>query len=104
MSGGIVMRIHRVRSELVVAACDEELIGQELAIGSQGHTVRVTAHFYGERVVSKEELVWALQRATIANLLGTRVVGLAAQEGLVQPDSCGTLGGVPHAEIVSVVD
>lgn len=100
---GFVMRIHRVRAEFVVAACDAELIGQELPVGSSGRTVRISSQFYGERKVSREELLWALERATIANLLGARVLRLAEEKGLVAPGGTGTLGGVPHAEIFGLV-
>jgi uncharacterized protein len=100
---GFVMRIHRVRAEFVVAACDAELIGRDLPVGVSGRTVKVSSQFYGERRVSREELLWALQRATIANLLGTRVLRLAEERGLVAPGGTGTLGGVPHAEIFGLV-
>ncbi|MHB8351248.1 MAG: DUF424 domain-containing protein [Thermoplasmata archaeon] len=101
---GIVMRIHRVRAEVVVAACDSELVGRDLPVGTVGRTVRVSAHFYGDRRVAAEELLFALRRATIANLLGPRVCGLACAEGLLQAEATGTLGGVPHAEIVTMPD
>jgi hypothetical protein len=99
---GVVMRIHRVRSEFVVAACDADLLGRDLPVGDKGRTVKVSTQFYGERRVSREELIWALQRATIANLLGDRVLKLAAEGGFVSADGVGTLGGVPHAEIISM--
>jgi len=99
---GVVMRIHRVRSEFVVAACDAELVGRELPVGDHGRTVTVSGHFYGEREVSVEELLWALERATVANLLGTRVLKIAAEHGHVGPGATTTLGGVPHAEIVAM--
>ncbi|MCI4331608.1 MAG: DUF424 family protein [Thermoplasmata archaeon] len=102
MTGRVVMRVHRVRAELVVAACDEELIGRTLPVGNGGHTVTISSHFYGERAVSDEELVWALHRATIVNLLGERVMAVARREGLIGPEGAGSLGGVPHAEIISV--
>ena len=104
MANGIVMRVHRVRSEFVVAACDEELLGQELRVGTRGTPVRVTSHFYGERPVSEDELVWALRRATTANLLGPRVLAIAQREGFVSSEGLGQLGGVPHAEIFAMVD
>jgi uncharacterized protein len=100
---GFVMRIHRVRAEFVVAACDAELVGQDLPVGDAGRTVKVSAQFYGERRVSREELLWALERATVANLLGERVLKLAEERGLVAPGGSGTLGGVPHAEIFAMV-
>ncbi|MGA8274723.1 MAG: DUF424 family protein [Thermoplasmata archaeon] len=99
---GFVMRVHRVRTEFVVAACDAELVGRELPIGDAGRTVAVTSHFYGERRVSREELLWALQRATIVNLLGARVTRVAEEEGYIEPGATGELGGVPHAEIIAM--
>ena len=102
MDDGVVMRVHRVRSEFVVAACDADLLGRDLPVGDKGRTVKVSAQFYGERRVSREELLWALQRATIANLLGERVMKLAAEGGFVSADGVGTLGRVPHAEIIAM--
>ncbi|MCI4373850.1 MAG: DUF424 family protein [Thermoplasmata archaeon] len=100
---GFVMRVHRVRTEFVLAACDAELVGRELPIGDAGGKVSVTSHFYGERRVTREELLWALQRATIANLLGARVIRLAEEEGYLEPGGTGELGGVPHAEIFAML-
>jgi uncharacterized protein len=104
MGSGIVMRVHQVRTEFVVAACDEELIGRELPVGTMGRTVKVTSFFYGERPVSEDELVWALRRATVVNLLGERVLGIAQREGFVRAEGLGTLGGIPHAEIFSMIE
>lgn len=102
MPGEIVMRVHRIRAEVVVAACDAELIGKELPVGKSGRTVTITSYFYGERPVSEEELVTALQHATTANLLGPRVLAIAREGGFVGPDGTGKLGGVPHAEIFAM--
>ncbi len=101
---GVVMRVHRVRAEFVVAACDAELLGRDLPVGTAGRTVRVSEQFYGEHVVSKEELLWALERATIANLLGERVLRFAREGGFLGPGGTGLLGGVPHAEIFAMHD
>ncbi len=95
------MRVHRVRREVVVAACDAELLGRELPLGSGVQTVKVSPQFYGERRVPREELVWAIQHGTIVNLLGSRVCQIAQEAGLLAADHTGLLGGVPHAEIVS---
>ena len=102
MDDGVVMRVHRVRAEVVVAACDADLLGRDLSVGEKGRTVKVTAQFYGERRVTREELHFALERATIANLLGERVLRLAVEGGFVSAEGMGTLGGVPHAEIFSM--
>jgi uncharacterized protein len=101
--GGVVMRVHRVRSEFVVAACDAELLGRDLRVGENGRTVKVSEAFYGEREVSVEELLWALERATVANLLGERVLRIASEHGHVGEGATTELGGVPHAEIFTML-
>lgn len=99
---GIVMRVHRVRGEVIVAACDAELLGRELVLG-HGPDQKISPHFYGGRPVSREELLWALERATSANLLGPRVLRVAEEAGYVVAGETGTLGGVPHAMIFSLL-
>ncbi|MHB1434781.1 MAG: DUF424 domain-containing protein [Thermoplasmata archaeon] len=101
--GDFVMRVHRVRSETVVAVCDADLVGRRLPVGNQGRTVTVSPQFYGDRPVGREEVEWALKRATIANLLGERTLALALEMGLVADGGAGRLGGVPHAEIFTVL-
>jgi len=98
--GAFVMRVHRVRTEFVVAACDAELLGREVPVGDAGRTVKISADFYGERHVSKEELLWALKRA---NLLGARTLALAEEGGFIDPGGAGDLGGIPHAEIFALL-
>lgn len=101
-TSGVVMRVHRVHAEVVVAACDAELLGKDLPVGAAGRTAKISGQFYGERIVSKEEFVLALRRATIVNLLGAQVLKWAEEEGFVDENGCGVLGGVPHAEIFTV--
>lgn len=102
MDHGIVMRVHRVHAEIVVAACDAELLGRDLPVGSAGRTVKISSQFYGERRVSPEEFLLAARRATIVNLLGSRVLAVAEKDGMIAPGGAGSLGGVPHAEIFTV--
>jgi hypothetical protein len=101
-AGGIVMRLHRVRAEIVLAACDAELLHRDLPVGTSGRTVKVAPQFYGERAVGREEFTWALRQATIVNLLGERVCQVAVEEGFLAQGGTGTLGGVPHAEIFTI--
>ncbi len=62
----------------------------------------VAAQFYGRRRVSREEFLRAVRLGTIVNLLGTETVTMAVAEGLLDAGAVGTLGGIPHAEIVQM--
>lgn len=98
--GGVVMRVHRVRTDLVVAACDSELLGTELSVGKG--RAKVSSHFYGRILVSEEEFVSQVKRGTIVNLLGERTIAWAVAAGLLSHRAPMTLGGVPHAQIIDV--
>lgn len=100
LAGAIVMRVHRVRGEVVVAACDGELLGTSLHVGKT--LVPVSDQFYGRRVVTREEFELFIGQGTIVNLLGARTLDWARRAGLIDEGAVGTLGGVPHAEIVSM--
>ena len=98
--GPVVLRVHRVRNEVVVAACDADLVDTFLMVGKS--RVPVSAQFYGRRRVSREEFLRAVRLGTIVNLLGTETVTMAVAEGLLEAGAVGTLGGIPHAEIVQM--
>ncbi len=51
------MRVHRLRAEVVLAACDHDLLGRDLKVGDHGRLVNVNPHFYGERIVTEEEFL-----------------------------------------------
>lgn len=98
--GQVVMRVHRIRGEVVIAACDSELVETELRVGKS--PVKISSHFYGRIAVSQEEFVAQVRRGTIVNLLGERTIGWAVRAGLLPAEGAGNLGGVPHAEIVDL--
>lgn len=98
--GEVVLRVHRVRGEVVVAACDAELVETEVRLGRRA--IKISSSFYGVTVVSTEEFLREVRRGTIVNLLGARTVSWAEAAGLLSPGGTGTLGGIPHAEIVQM--
>ncbi|HEV8360767.1 MAG TPA: DUF424 family protein, partial [Candidatus Thermoplasmatota archaeon] len=72
-------RVYRSGREVVLAACDEELVGRELRDGKL--RLRVTEAFYGTEVIPPALLLAHLRTCTIANLVGERAVGLAVEQG-----------------------
>ncbi len=98
--GQVVLRVHRVRGEVVVAACDAELVDTEVKLGQRA--IKISSYFYGITAVSPPEFLREVRRGTIVNLLGPRTVSWAESAGLLAPGGTGTLGGIPHAEIVQM--
>ncbi|MFH1835893.1 MAG: DUF424 family protein [Methanobacteriota archaeon] len=98
----IYTKIHERGSEVLVAACDEELLGKKFS--SDELELHVSERFYGGEVRKIEELTNIISQATMANLVGNRVVSKAIEEGLVSEAHTLEIGGVKHAQYVVMFD
>ncbi len=95
-------KTYRQGVQVLLAACDEELLG---TIHQEGQfRLEVTEGFYdGERVDAKT-LAQAMRGCTVANLVGQEAVGLAVDLGLVDEANILRIGDVPHAQFLLVAD
>ena len=94
------LKIYKNRENVLVAACDKEVLGKTL---KQGNTVvEINRAFYEGEYVSDEELQNALQKATTANLFGEKTIKCAVKCGFIDPDSVIMIDGVPHAQIFRI--
>jgi uncharacterized protein len=93
-------RVYKHGREVVLAACDEELVGREFKEGKV--RIKVSEAFYGSERIEPPDLVTHLRACTIANLVGERVVGLAVEHGLVAESNVLWIAGVPHAQLATL--
>lgn len=96
----ITVRVHKHGREIVVAACDKDLIGKVLRDGDL--RLEVSSCFYEGEDVDEEKLLNRLSLATVANLVGKRTVGIAAKHNYINEDCVLTIAGVPHAQMVKI--
>jgi hypothetical protein len=85
---------------VLLAACDEELLGKTLRHGELVFTVR--EEFYKGPKMPVEDAVQLMKESSIVNLVGVNVVQKAIEEGLVHPEAVLEISGVPHAQIVKM--
>lgn len=85
-------------SDLLIGACDEELIGKKFEDGKL--QIDVSKAFYDGERISSEVLKRFLEEATIANLVGKETVKCAIDIGLVDPKCVLKIKGIPHAQMV----
>lgn len=62
------MKIYRVRGEVLVAVCDEDIVGKTFR--EKDLKIEVKEEFYGKESYDEEEVKRALRQATIANITG----------------------------------
>ncbi len=96
----ILLRVHEVEregfKEIVVALCDEELLGKTL-----DNDFFVNPRFYGGESLGDEAIRFVLG-ASIVNAVGNQSVGLLVSNGLVKKEDIIRIGGISHAQIVVI--
>jgi hypothetical protein len=83
---------------LLVAICDRGCLGETYTDGEVSLTV--TEEFYGGDPGDAEDVVDALTRASVANLVGERCVDVAIDAGLVDEENVLELEGTRHAQLL----
>ena len=83
---------------LLVTVCDADVLGETFEDGELSLTV--TEEFYGGDEVDEGAVVDSLARATIANIVGTRAVGVAIEAGIVDEANVLEIGATRHAQLL----
>ncbi|MEA3323924.1 MAG: DUF424 domain-containing protein [Euryarchaeota archaeon] len=85
---------------LLVAVCDQELIGQTFSDGTL--TLEVSEFFYKGEIVPLPDVRDALEDARIVNIVGKRSIAHALEHGFISEDNIIVVDGVPHAQTVTI--
>ena len=94
----ISLRRHSCGHTLLIAACDDELLGKTIEEGEI--RLDVSERFYGGEKMDRRILMEVLAIATIGNLVGKETVDAAIEAGFVDPECVLWVKGVPHAQMV----
>lgn len=94
----VYFKIHKHPKETVIAVCDDDIVGRTFR--SDGMKLFVSEAFYGGELIGEEEFRSRLDTFTIVNLAGNRVVDIAIEEGVINPENVLVIGGVKHAQAV----
>jgi hypothetical protein len=95
----ISVKVFRRGKEIVVAACDAELLDSFV---DDQHILRVNGGFYRGHMLSIEEAIEKVRLGTNVNLLGKRIISCAIKAGLIHPEAVTYISGIPHALIVKI--
>jgi hypothetical protein len=92
------LKSYSVNKEILVAACDSELVGRTFCEGELH--LYVNEDFFKGQPADEHEVKKALEEATIANLVGERSVTCGIDSGVVDENCVIIIDGVPHAQMV----
>ena len=91
-------RMHKMGGDMILAACDEELLGAFLEEG--GRRLEVSESFYSGTALGEEELAEWMRSASSMNLIGNTAVGVAVKEGYAVPEQAFEICGVKYLTVV----
>ena len=97
----ISIKIYKQGNDLLIGACDENLIGKKFEEGK--FQIDVKKEFYDGERVTPDILKKFLEEATIANLVGEATIKVAIKMGLIDPDCIIRIKGIPHAQMVRML-
>ena len=83
---------------LLVSVCDADVVGETFENGDVSLTVE--KDFYDGETADEEAVVQSLARCSVANLVGTRAVGLAIEHGFVDEENVLDFEGTRHAQLL----
>ena len=96
----VYVKIRRWGSQVLLAACDAEILGKTLK--DSNITFEVNEKFYKGYKTSVDEAIDLIEESTIVNLVGTNIVRRAIERGYVHPEAVIEICGIPHAQIVKI--
>ena len=82
----------------LVSVCDADVLGEEFEAGDV--SLSVTVDFYDGEAVDEQQVVESLARCKVANIVGTRAVGLAIEHGFVDEENVLDVDGTRHAQLL----
>jgi len=94
----IAAKFHQSDRELLLAACDSDLIGKTINL-KNGAEVKILESFYKDKIVSEEELARMAKECTTANFFGKETINALIKAGILPKDGVMELNGVPHSQI-----
>ncbi|QLG49983.1 DUF424 domain-containing protein [Natrinema halophilum] len=94
----MILNERETQEGLLVAVCDEDVLGETFEEGDLSLTV--TEEFYGGDEADERAIVESLTQAAVANIVGTRAVELAIEEGFVDEANVLEVGPTLHAQLL----
>ncbi len=95
-------KIFTTKTEIVVALCDEDVLDRVIEFRKTGAKIKVSKYFYGEHLVDEKIVLKLMGKATVGNLMGKGVVGLAEKHGFISKENVINIDGIPHAQFVKL--
>lgn len=96
----MILRERSTDQGLLVAVCDDDVLGETFENGEV--SITVNEEFYGGDPAEADDVVDSLARANIANIVGSRAVEVAVEAGIIDDAHVLEIGETRHAQLVRI--
>jgi hypothetical protein len=90
-------RTTKYSDSLMINVCDADLVGKTLTQGEM--VISLSRDYFQEEIIEKEKAADLLNKCSIANLVGEKIVSLAISMGLAKEISVKRICGIPFLMI-----
>lgn len=101
MNSKYLLKVHRSGDVVIVAVCDEEILGKVFREGDV--VLNISPQFYGGERVDIDEVIRAIETADIVVISGKRIVEELSNRGFVSIEFALKVGDQYHVQIVREV-
>ena len=96
----VYAKLSKSGKHTLLAACDEELLGEILRDGKI--VFKVGEEFHKGSKMPVEDAVELMKESTVVNMVGSNIVNKAIEHGMVHPEAILIICGIPHAQILKI--
>jgi hypothetical protein len=96
----ISIKVVKQGANILVAACDANLLGKTLKYGKI--KFKIHEDYYGGELVFPKEAINLIKNGTIVNLVGSIIIKMAVKANLIHPQAILDISGIPHAQIIKL--
>ena len=90
-------KTHNTKREILVAVCDESLLGKRIGKKSEVH---INEGFYKGELVDGDRVLKLMNKSTICNLMGKEIVKIAIEKKFITKENIMFIDDIPHAQII----
>lgn len=94
----MIVKIHRINNQKIIAICDSDLIGKKFEQGNL--QLDLASDFYRGDEKSEKEALELLKEAYIVNIAGKKSVDLALKAGILDLKGVIKIKNIPHAQVL----
>ena len=94
----MILKMHIHSSRLVLAACDDELVGNVYEEGKK--ILDLSSSFYKGDKVSDDDFFAIAKKCYLINAVGKNTISVLSEEGIISEEDTKKINGVPYVQVV----